>query len=267
MPFAAELRESLQVRERQVPGEFTNGDDLEQVLNRHLSNVEAMAEGELITSILLLSADGKRLSHGAAPGLPQSYCDAIDGVEIGPCVGSCGTAAFLGQPVYVSDIATDPLWDGYRHLALPHRLRSCWSTPIRDPDGEAVIGTFAIYRRTAGNPTADEIEAIQMITEHVAQAIILARHIQDLQRPRHSGPHLAVVNDDQWQSALLGGRRARLLGLAARLQSKIAELESMAEQTESGETAEILKETARLSRNLVAILRSEIDELGWTPVP
>src|SRR4029450_2263625 len=133
MGFAAGLRESLEFRQSRLPVEFTNGDDLEQVLSRHLLTVEAMADGELITSILLVSADEKRLSHCAAPGLPRSYCHAVDGLEIGPCAGSCGTAAYLGRPIYVSDIATDPLWTDFRHLALPHGLRSCWSTPIRAP--------------------------------------------------------------------------------------------------------------------------------------
>ena len=43
--------------------------------------------------------DGKHLRHGAAPSLPPPYTAAIDGAEIGPCAGSCGTAAYLGEPV------------------------------------------------------------------------------------------------------------------------------------------------------------------------
>ena len=149
MPFAAGLRESLQVRGTQVPDEFTRGDTLEHVLNRHLLTVERMSDRELLTSILLVSCDGT-LSHGAAPKLPRAYREAIDGTKIGPCAGSCGTAAYFGRPVYVADIASDPLWDDYRHHALPHGLRSCWSTPIRDSNG-SLIGTFAIYRRTASS--------------------------------------------------------------------------------------------------------------------
>ena len=96
------------------------GDSLEDVLNRHLLTVEKMSDIEIMTSILLLSPDGKRLTHGAAPSLPGPYVEAIDGSEIGPVAGSCGTAAYLGRPVYVTDIATDPLWAAYRDLALPH---------------------------------------------------------------------------------------------------------------------------------------------------
>jgi GAF domain-containing protein len=97
-------------------------------------------------SILLLDRDGKHLRHGAAPHLPAAYNAAIDGVAIGPNVGSCGTAAFRREPVYVSDIASDPLWANYKELALQHGLRACWSTPIMTHHGE-LLGTFAIYHR------------------------------------------------------------------------------------------------------------------------
>jgi GAF domain-containing protein len=264
MPFAAGLRESLQLRQNQVPAELTKGEPLEQVLAKHLRTVEAMAEGELIPSILLLSSDGKRLSHGAAPGLPESYCDAIDGSEIGPHAGSCGTAAYLGRPVYVSDIATDPLWADYRHLALPHGLRSCWSTPIYAPD-RALVGTFAIYRRTVGNPSRDEIEAIDMIAEHVAHAIILARDIQDLQpRPRYK-PRLTLIGGDPCQSELPPDRDVQLLGLVTRLQSKADELDRMSHRAKSRETMEAMKTAVQLSRKLIAVLRREIDEIHTTP--
>ena len=74
-------------------------------------------------SVLLLGEDGKTLRHGAAPHLPVEYCRAIDGVSIGPKAGSCGTAAFRGEQVIVEDIASDPLWEDFKSLALPHNLR------------------------------------------------------------------------------------------------------------------------------------------------
>src|SRR3954471_5877303 len=122
MPFAAGLRDTLRVRARQAPSELAQGESLEHVLSRHLLAVEEMAEGELLTSVLLLDTKCKTLWHGAAPNLPAAYCEAIDGGEIGPCAGSCGTAAYLGEPVYVTDIESDPLWADYRHVALSHGL-------------------------------------------------------------------------------------------------------------------------------------------------
>ncbi len=105
----------------------------------------------VLCSILLLDTEGKHLRHGAAPSLPKEFSEAIDGIAIGPKVGSCGTAAFLGQPIIVTDIATDPLWDDYRILALSHNLRACWSIPIFSTSGQT-LGTFAMYYREAKEP-------------------------------------------------------------------------------------------------------------------
>jgi signal transduction histidine kinase/DNA-binding NarL/FixJ family response regulator len=118
---------------------------------------------DMLCSILLLDEDGIHLRHGAAPSLPEAYNQAIDGIAIGPAVGSCGTAAWRGAPVTVSDIASDPLWVDFRDLALEHGLRACWSTPIRGYDGH-VLGTFAVYHRTPRQPTAEEREIIDTVT-------------------------------------------------------------------------------------------------------
>ena len=168
MTFVLQLKNSLHLRESQVPMELANGASLGDVLNRHLLAVEAAADTEMLTSILLL--DGSQLRHCAAPSLPPAYCSAIDGMEIGPRAGSCGTAAFFGRPVYVTDIDTDPLWADYREYALTYGLRACWSTPIFNSHAE-VIGTFAIYHLTPRAPISDEVKAIQAITSCVTRAI------------------------------------------------------------------------------------------------
>lgn len=175
MSFASGLRQLLALRQTDVVAELRRGDTLENILSKHLLTVEGASDDEIFTSILLLSDDGKHLTHGAAPSLPQPYVDAINGSEIGPSAGSCGTAAYTGEPVYVSDIATDPRWEAYRDLALPHQLRSCWSTPIRRSDG-GVMGTFAIYHRSVGSPTRDELKLIDFITGNVAKTITWARN-------------------------------------------------------------------------------------------
>lgn len=175
MSFASGLRQLLAVRQTDVVAELRRGDTMENILNKHLLTVESASDDEILTSILLLSPDGRHLTHGAAPSLPKPYVDAINGAEIGPLAGSCGTAAYLGEPVYVSDIATDERWAAYRDLALPHGLASCWSTPIRRSDG-GVMGTFAIYHRTTGSPSRDELKMIEFITGNVARTITWARN-------------------------------------------------------------------------------------------
>src|SRR5690606_33763459 len=84
--------------------------------------------------------------------------------------GSCGTAVYRRQPVIVADIATDPLWEEYRHLAAPHELRACWSVPIIASRG-AVLGAFAAYSREARAPLPDEIDWLEYATRLAAVAV------------------------------------------------------------------------------------------------
>jgi PAS domain S-box-containing protein len=108
-------------------------------------------------SVLLLDLDGVTLHHGAAPHLPDAYCQAIDGASIGPAAGSCGTAAWRRERVIVRDIATDSLWADYKQLGAAYGLAACWSTPILDTGGR-VLGTFAMYYDEPREPTAAELE-------------------------------------------------------------------------------------------------------------
>jgi GAF domain-containing protein len=201
MLFGLQLRELLRFRDNMMPAEFAKGEPLESVLDRHLLAVELTADSDMITSILLL--DGTTLRHGAGPRLPRAYRDAINGAQIGPTAGSCGTAAFLGHPIYVSDIANDPLWENYRDLALDHGLRACWSTPIRNSE-DKVLGTFAIYHLRARSPTEEEIESIRTITDHVARAIMWYRGSDHEKDPPGSNeqparPALRLVSDSDAQ--------------------------------------------------------------------
>jgi GAF domain-containing protein len=266
MPFATTLRKSLEDRGSEAPAEFRRGDSLEEVLNRHLRTVEEMGGDDVFTCILLLSRDGKRLSMGAAPTIPASYCRAGDSFEIGLSHGSCAAAAYLGRPVYSIDIETDPIWADFRDVALQHGYRSCWSTPIRDSNG-AIIGTFAILHRTVGMPTHEEVEAIELITGHVADAIMWSRHKdfsakRDSRRADASVLRLVCDNRQAYEPT------ARLLALAEKLHSKAADLDRLATRSESEIIAEHLRNAAELSRKLAVNIKSPIDRPGSRkPVP
>lgn len=174
MAFAARLHQSLDELDHRFELEAGGSADIEATLSEYLRQVEAASDSELLTSILLLDESGEHLLHGAAPSLPKAYCDAIHGIAIGPCVGSCGTAAFAGHSIFVTDVETDPLWADFRDLALGHDLRACWSTPIFDEAGK-MLGTFAIYYPVARAPLEDEIRAIHAISLRVARAVTSAR--------------------------------------------------------------------------------------------
>ena len=135
--------------------------------------VETQQENTL-ASVLLIDVDGRHLRHGAGPGLAEEYIRGIDGIEIGPSVGSCGTAAFTRKPVFVSDIATNPLWKNFATFAEKFSLRACWSTPILDAEG-TLLGTFAVYARQVGEPPKALLEVIGMATHTAATAIAKIR--------------------------------------------------------------------------------------------
>jgi hypothetical protein len=143
---------------------------LETTLTELIKIVESTSSTGVLGSILLMDSDGKHLRTGAAPSLPPEYTAAIDGAEIGACAGSCGTAAYRGAAVFVSDIATDSLWADYKAVALPHGLRACWSTPILTR-GRRVLGTFAMYHREPREPTVRDLMLVDLVTQTAALVI------------------------------------------------------------------------------------------------
>jgi PAS domain S-box-containing protein len=176
---ARKRAELLLAGEKQLLEMVATGDSLTLVLDALCRLVEELAPGA-VSSVLLLDPNGNKLRHGAAPSLPKAYTDAIDGLTIGPAVGSCGTAAYRGKPVIVPEIATDPRWADYRDFALPHGLRACWSTPILSSEGK-VLGTFAIYYREPRTPTPEQREIIEQIT-HLASIALERKRAEEALR-------------------------------------------------------------------------------------
>ncbi|WP_395444483.1 ATP-binding protein [Caulobacter sp. UC70_42] len=148
---------------------IAGGKSLSLALQAIVQAVEA-EDPAILCSIVLLDAEGRHLVIGAAPSLPESYNQAIEGVEVGPNVGSCGTAAYLGRRVVVEDIQSDPLWADFRELAADAGLAACWSQPIKTAGG-SVVGTFAIYHRETRAPNEEDIAFIEAAAELAAIAI------------------------------------------------------------------------------------------------
>jgi len=167
--------------EHNILARIAAGGPLEEVLRDLILVVEKPSNGAMLASVLFLSQDGKHLKIGAAPSLPPAYNKAIDGGAIGPKAGSCGTAAHRGEPVFVADIATDPLWADYRKVALVNGLKACWSVPIRAADGR-LLGTFANYYREPRTPTERDMEVIAVVAQ--TTAIAIERHQRELEREK-----------------------------------------------------------------------------------
>jgi formate hydrogenlyase transcriptional activator len=145
------------------------GASLNEVLTSLARLIEAHSEG-MLCSIFLLDDDGLHLRYGVAADLPLAYRAATDGVCIGPDVGSCGAAAYLGKPVFVSDMVSHPNWANFRSVVLQSGLRAAWSTPILSQDGK-VLGTFCMYYREVRHPGTDDIQLIDYASRIAAIAI------------------------------------------------------------------------------------------------
>jgi len=169
----------LQSGERRALELLAAGAPLSEILEVIVRAIEDVSIGTT-ASILLLDETGTRVRHGAAPGLPPAYNLAIDGEPIGPRAGSCGTAMFRREPVIVTDIEHDPLWEPYRQLARDFGLRSCWSFPILSDDGR-IFGTFALYHREPRSPD-DTARELMKRAAHVTGIVIERRNLQEQHR-------------------------------------------------------------------------------------
>ena len=145
--------------ERRVLKLIAKGASLKEVLDALTAGIERMSPG-CFCSVLLLDEEKGRLREGSAGSLPSDYMRRVDGLPIGPDVGSCGSAAFLNQTVIVADIATDYRWATAKELPLGFGLRACWSVPIRDSKN-GVLGTFAMYHRQVTAPDSRALGVVE----------------------------------------------------------------------------------------------------------
>ncbi|MDM0038027.1 EAL domain-containing protein [Variovorax sp. J22G21] len=192
------------------------GAPLPDILDRLTRSIESQLDG-IKGSILLLDPDGLHLHNGAGPNLPAAYMDAIEGVRIGPNVGSCGTAAYRAEAVITTDVQTDPLWADYRELAELHGLRSCWSAPILSQEG-AVLGTFAMYSGTVRAPSAGEQKLVELATRIAGIAIERRRSEERIRHMAHHDeltglPNRLLLNDRMALALAQADRTGRPMAL------------------------------------------------------
>ncbi|MGE0024219.1 MAG: putative bifunctional diguanylate cyclase/phosphodiesterase, partial [Hyphomicrobium sp.] len=162
------VEDRLKDMQHEILVAIASGNALPAVMTLLCERAEEVATSA-ICSVLLVDSEG-RMRPIAAPSLPDAYSQGIDGYPIGPMVGSCGSAAYLGEPVEVTNIKTDTRWDAFREPALALGLKACWSSPIKSHDGR-VVGTFAFYFRRARRASALEKRLVERCTHVCAIAI------------------------------------------------------------------------------------------------
>ena len=171
--------EDALANEKRVLEKIASGAPLATVLDVPVCGVEAQTCDGMICSVLIFDDDAQCLREGAAPGLPDGYNRIVDGIHIGPRVGSCGSAAYTREPVFATDIASDPHWADYVEVAANFGLGSCCSTPVFSSDG-ILLGTVAMYHRRPHEPSAHDRELIRMATHLAGIVIERARAVEQL---------------------------------------------------------------------------------------
>jgi len=225
LDVTARKEASMRLRlQSETLSQIARGEPLTRILGTMVESVEAQRPG-MTGSVLFYDAETNTIRHGVAPNLPDAYNAAIDGLEVGPTTGSCGTAMHLRSTVIADDIETDPRWTDYRDLALAHGLRACWSTPLVTDDGE-VLGSFALYYDEPATPS--EADRAIIDTARTLARIAIERH-RDVAALRRSESRLrGLANsvpgvlysmyrtpDDRYISTFIGAQAESMFGIPA----------------------------------------------------
>jgi len=214
------LREDLISEEARILEMSASGEPLEQILDR-LTALLARQAPRVMPSVMLLDEPSQTLHIGSLPNVPQRFRDLVDGMKIGPSIGSCGTAAYAKAEVVSSDIEHDERWHDYAEQVIADGIRACWSTPIVASNGD-VVGTFACYYSEATEPTPDE-RALLCVMQGVA-AIVIERDRTDQRLVATRNQLLASQSiakigdwhfDHKIDAFLLSERAADILGFPA----------------------------------------------------
>jgi len=165
--------------EKRVLEKIASGASLSVVLDVLVRGVEAQSCDGMMCTVLIFDEDAQCLRHGAAPSLPAEYNKLVDGLHIGPRVGSCGSAAYTRERVFATDVTTDPHWADFVALATQFGIGACCSTPVFSSDG-MLLGTVAMYYRQPHEPSAHDCELIRMATHLAGIVIERARAVEQL---------------------------------------------------------------------------------------
>ena len=171
--------EDALANEKRVLEKIASGASLKTVLDVLVRGVEEQTCDGMMCTVLIFDDQAQCLRHGAAPSLPEEYNKLVDGIQIGPCVGSCGSAACKRERVFATDIASDPHWANYAELAAKFGLGACCSTPVFSSDG-VLLGTVAMYYYHPHVPSAHDRELIRMATHLAGIVIERARAVEQL---------------------------------------------------------------------------------------
>jgi PAS domain S-box-containing protein len=253
--------EAVLADQKRVLELLVGGAPLPDVLDALCEVIETHSPQQLIATVLLLDEDGQRLRSVAGRRAPADYARAVDGVRVGPAVGSCGTAAYRGEPVVVADIATDPLWADFKGLALGHGLRACWSTPVFSSQ-DKVLGTFAVYYPTPRRPHPDEVRLVDILTRTAGVAIERRRAEEALREADRRKDEFLATLAHELRNPLAPMRNAlQVMQLAGGDVSAVAAAREMMERQmrHMVRLVDDLLDVSRITRGKLELRRQRVD--------
>ncbi|MEA5575707.1 ATP-binding protein [Anabaena sp. UHCC 0451] len=200
---------SLEQTQSQILQEVAVGENLLAIYNDLCLLLEKILPNAYC-SILIRDSQANCLRGGAAPTLPAEFAQGVDGLMIGECSGSCGTAAHRGESVFVNDIANDPLWAEFKDFALSYNIRACWSSPFLSKTGE-VLGTFAISHSVPCQATQHHLDILKKATHLASIATENALHTMALEKEIKE-KNQALTELKQAQSQLIQSEKLSSLG-------------------------------------------------------
>ncbi len=193
---------------------LASGAPIEDILEAIVCGIEALHPGKLC-SILLLDEARQKVTRCIAPSLPTFYNQALVGLTVGVGVGSCGTAAFTGEPVVVEDIASHPYWANFKDLAAQAQLGACWSQPIRSSNNR-ILGTFGVYHRQPYCPSEADMALIEQTAQLVSISIEKSRAEEQIRHLAYCDSLTQLPNrrllEERLALALASSRRTGLHG-------------------------------------------------------
>jgi PAS domain S-box-containing protein len=240
---------------------MVQGAPLPDVLDALCEIIEQQCSQKGFATVLLLDHDGQHLRTVAGRRVAAEYSQAVDGVAIGPSVGSCGTAAFRRETVIVSDIGSDPLWSDFRELALAHGLRACWSIPFFSSQGN-VLGTFAVYYSAPGKPHADELRLAEILSRTAGIAVERRRDEDSLRNADRRKDEFLATLAHELRNPLAPLRNGlHVLQLAGSDAATAAEARSMMERQlqQMVRLVDDLLDVSRISRNKLELRKQRVE--------
>jgi formate hydrogenlyase transcriptional activator len=240
-----------------------NGAPLTEVLNIIASLVESRGDG-LMCTIWLPDEDAKNLYCAAAPGIP-GFIEGAGSMAIGPQGGSCGTAIHRREPVYVSDVLIDPIWDIYRHRLQPFNIRAVWSRPLFTADGKP-LGTFAIHYRDPRTPGETDLQLIENASHITGIAIERHRNEEALRREHDKETKQRRYLEDEIRAEF-----GHIVGQSPTLKTALSLVAVVAPTDSSvlilGETGTGKELIARATHNLSARSQKAFVKLNCAAIP